>query len=42
MIMEPKQGINDNYFDFFIISFMLCYWYDKKTGIVFTDNYNLI
>ena len=29
--MEPNQAIHDNYFVlFFIITFVLCYWYDKK------------
>ena len=27
-------------FCFFVIMFVLCYWYDQKTGIQFTGSYN--
>ena len=41
MIMESKQA-KHYILLFFIIMFKLCYWYDRRTGIVFTGSYNFI
>ena len=38
--MESKQAMHYIIFYFLMIMFILCYWYYKKTGIVFAGNFN--